>query len=59
MIVAEKNQINFDVYSLVLQFDNPEWVHGLWPGGHFVFTENIDGHGDVSRKYTPITCVPE
>jgi ferredoxin-NADP reductase len=39
-----------------LDFDQPEWISGLWVGGHFFFHLNIDGQL-VSRKYTPITPV--
>jgi len=56
--VIKKEAINHDTYILELGFPNPEWISGLWPGGHFIFHADIDGKL-VSKKYTPISAVNE
>jgi NAD(P)H-flavin reductase len=56
--LIEKSAISHDTYRFVLEFPNPEWISGLWPGGHYVFHANVNGKA-MSRKYTPISPVNE
>lgn len=56
--VIKKELISPDTYEFVLEFPNPEWISGLWPGGHYIMHAEIDGK-TVSRKYTPISPVNE
>ena len=54
--VIEKKVINHDTYMFVLEFPNPEWICGLFPGGHFIFHAMVNGQ-KIMRKYTPISPV--
>lgn len=54
--VIKKEKMSHDTYLIELEFPNPEWISGLWPGGHFVMHSTIDGKL-VSKKYTPISPV--
>lgn len=56
--LKEKRVVNHDTYMFVLEFPNPEWISGLFPGGHYVFHAMVDGEM-ISRKYTPISPVNE
>ena len=56
--VIKKIPISPDSYEFTLEFPNPKWISGLWPGGHFILHAEIDGKL-VSRKYTPISPVCE
>ena len=48
-----------DVYIFRLDFPNPEWISGLWVGGHFILHAEVSPGKNLSRKYTPISTVCE
>ena len=54
--VKSKQPISHDTYKFCLQFPNPEWIAGLWPGGHFLFMAEINGEM-CQKPYTPISPV--
>lgn len=45
---------SYNSYKITLKFPDPEWKTGLWPGGHFVMVQTIEGE-PVARKYTPVS----
>lgn len=49
--VVKKSKLNNNVYVFELEFPNPEWISGLWPGAHFFWHATIDGK-EMTRKYT-------
>jgi hypothetical protein len=54
--VSKKEKIAHDTYIFELDFPNPMWIAGLWPGGHYVWHAEVDGK-KINRKYTPISPV--
>ena len=34
LTVAKKEAVSHDTYMYELEFPDPEWILGLWPGGH-------------------------
>ena len=54
--VITKEAVSHDTYKFGLEFPNPEWTSGLWPGGHFLFVSEINGEM-MQKPYTPITPV--
>lgn len=42
--------------KLQLEFPDPNWIAGLWPGGHFMFHSMINGM-PITRKYTPTSSI--
>lgn len=54
--VIKKEAISHDTYIYDLEFPNPEWISGLWAGGHLFFHGTVDGKA-TTRKYTPISPV--
>ena len=51
-----KEAINHDTYKMTFEFPNPEWIMGIFPGGHVFMTADIDGK-KLTRKYTQISPV--
>ena len=41
-----REQVSRQSFFLYLQFPNPEWISGVWPGGELTFHANIDGNFD-------------
>jgi ferredoxin-NADP reductase len=56
--VIRKDKLNHDSYLYVLQFPNPDWIAGCYPGGHFFFHAEVNGK-PASKRYTPISPVNE
>ena len=48
--------MSHDTYKFGLEFPNPDWSSGLWPGGHFLLVSEINGEM-MQKPYTPITPV--
>ena len=40
----------------MLEFPNPDWILGVWSGGHITFHAEIDSK-IVKRNYVPISPV--
>jgi ferredoxin-NADP reductase len=58
LLISKKEQLTHDTIIIELEFQNKEWISGLWVGGHIVFHAQINGR-TVSRKYTPISPINE
>merc|ERR1712070_253571 len=56
--VIKKEAISPDTYTFELEFPNPDWIAGLWAGGHYIIWSEVDGK-KMNRKYTPISPVNE
>lgn len=54
--VSKKEKMTHDTFFFTLEFPNPEWIAGLWAGGHYVIHTDLDGK-HVSRKYTPVSPI--
>jgi len=54
--VVKKEQLTHDTYLIRLEFPNPEWIAGLWAGGHYTVHSDI-GDKHIVKRYTPISPV--
>jgi NAD(P)H-flavin reductase len=56
--VIANEKLNHDTYKITLEFPNPNWISGLWAGGHFKMHVKVDGK-TVTKPYTPISLINE
>lgn len=54
--VCLKEKLLHNVVKLRLEFPNPDWITGLWAGGHFILQGQVNNM-PVVRKYTPTSSV--